>query len=120
MRKRLASRTGAAVVRAVLRAVATDRHRAPDGGVVLRTVEERVLALTAALHARPVAAQLRLVQDAEQGPRRAVDPGVRRLERGLPGRVYSDGERGSRRDPLDRLDTRCIMVFDQDCAQRFA
>ena len=63
----------APVVRAVLRPVAADRHGAPCRRAVLRAVEERVLALAAALHARPVAGELRLVEDAEERRHGAVD-----------------------------------------------
>src|SRR5918992_78803 len=83
----------APVVGAVLAPVAAHRHRAPCRRPVLRAIEEEVLALAARLHARPVAADLRLVEDAEQRRHGAVDGAARGLERGPPGLVDRDGQR---------------------------
>ena len=93
-----------AVVRAVLRPVAADRHRAPRRRSVLRAVEERVPALAAALHARPVAAELRLVEDAEQRRHGTVDAARSGLERGPARVVDGDAEPSAGRGPANDLD----------------
>src|SRR3954451_24880166 len=98
-----ASRPSAPVVRAVLGAVAADRHRAPGRRAVLGAVEERVLTLTASLHPRPVAADLRLVQDADQRRRGTVAAAVGGLERRTPVRVDGDGELRAGREGAEAI-----------------
>ena len=89
---RRSSRRGAAapVVRAVLRPIAADRHRAPRRRSVLRAVEERVPALATALHARPLTGELRLVEDAEERRHGTVDAATRGFEGGSPRVVDGD------------------------------
>ena len=81
-----------AVVGAVLRPIAADRHGAPGRRSVLRAVVERVPALATALQARPVTGELRLVEDAEQRGHGTVDAASSGFEGGPPRVVDGDAE----------------------------
>src|SRR5438105_11306027 len=79
-------------VRARLRPVPANRHRAPRRRAVLRAVVERPLArvLATCLEAGPGALGDRAKDDREQLPQRPLGTLARRLQQGAPVRIESN------------------------------
>src|SRR5215218_8033384 len=110
-------------VGAVLGPVAADRHRAPRRRAVLGAVEERIPALPASLQPPPLAGELRLVQDAQQGRDGTVHGWPIGFQDGPSRIVDGDPEPSRARRPPDDARRRWVrvpcLVGDRERSDRF-